>query len=295
MTAVWGIVVHYGDAAPTLRCLKALVAGARVPDGIVVIDNAGGFRPSHGLPVDLVTPGRNVGFAGGIALGATHALEHGAELVWILNNDAVVDPACLGLLAAAAGMERDAGFLSPLVLYADSGTPWFAGGEVDRQTLAVHHHTVPVVRDRPYYTGFVTGCAMLVRGEVFERCGPPDVGLFMYFEDVDWCLRGHAVGLRSIVVPGACVVHDVARRRGRRVFSRASMYYMTRNRLLLGRRYGSRCGALPATLNWGLRQVAKGSTPAESMRNMRAVTIGLVDGWRGRNGPLSIDAGTFVA
>jgi len=73
------------------------------------------------------------------------------------------------------------------------------------------------------------------------------------------------------------------------------MYFMMRNRLLLGRRYSSRCAVLPATLGWGLRQVAKGPTPRESIRSLRAVAAGFVDGWRGRVGPLSADTGAFVS
>jgi GT2 family glycosyltransferase len=295
MTSVWGVVVHYGDAEPTLRCLESLAASSRVPDGVVVVDNGGGFRPPPGLPVQVVVPGYNAGFAVGIARGADHALARGADLVWILNNDTLIDPECLGRLMATAAAQPEAGFLSPLVLYADSGTAWFAGGEVDRRTMRVRHRTDARETGRPFDTGFVTGCAMLVRREVFARCGPPDARLFMYFEDVDWCLRGRAAGLHSIVVPGARVLHHVARRGGRRVFSPATMYLMTRNRLLLGRRYSSRCAVLPATLAWGLRQVAKGPTPRESIRSLRAVFAGLADGWRGRSGPLPADAGAFVA
>ena len=285
MTAVWAIVVHYGDVEPTRRCLASLAAGARVPDGVVVVDNDGGFGPSPGPEVDVLAPGYNAGFAVGIALGAKHALARGADLVWILNNDTLIDPGCLRALVAASDADPDAGFLSPVILHADTGGVWFAGGEVDERTLRVHH-VVELRSEAPSYTGFVTGCAMLVRRTTFDLCGPPDAGLFMYFEDVDWCLRGRSAGLRSAVVPGAEVRHHVARRGGRRVFSRATMYYMTRNRLLLGRRYSSRLAALPATLDWGMRQVAKGPTPRESLRSLQAVAAGLRDGWLGRSGRL---------
>jgi GT2 family glycosyltransferase len=285
MSAIWAIVVHFGEVEPTRRCLASLAAGARVPDGVVVVDNDGGFGPSPGPEVDVLAPGYNAGFAVGIALGAKHALARGAELVWILNNDTLIDRGCLEALVTASGAEPEVGFFSPVILHADSGGVWFAGGEVDRRTLRVRHVTTRRT-ETPFDTGFVTGCAMLVRRTAFERCGPPDAGLFMYFEDVDWCLRGRSAGLRSAVVPGAQVRHHVARRGGRRVFSRATMYYMTRNRLLLGRRYSSRLAALPATLDWGMRQVAKGPTPRESLRGLQAVAAGLRDGWLGRSGPL---------
>ena len=48
---------------------------------------------------------------------------------------------------------------------------------------------------------------MLVRRTVFERCGPPDAGLFMYFEDVDWCLRGRRAGCAALWCPALrCVI-----------------------------------------------------------------------------------------
>ena len=235
--------------------------------------------------MDVLAPGYNAGFAVGIALGAKHALARGADLVWILNNDTLIAKGCLQALVTASEAEPEAGFLSPVILHSDSGAVWFAGGEVDPRTLRVRHMTARR-SDQPFDTGFVTGCAMLVRRTAFERCGAPDAGLFMYFEDVDWCLRGRAAGLRSVVVPGAEIRHHVARRGGRRVFSPATMYYMTRNRLLLGRRYSSRSAVLPAALDWGMRQVAKGPTPRDSLRSLQAVAAGLRDGWMGRVGPL---------
>ena len=61
MTAIWAIVVHYGDVEPTRRCLASLAAGARVPDGVVVVDNDGGFEPSPGPEVDVLAPATTPG------------------------------------------------------------------------------------------------------------------------------------------------------------------------------------------------------------------------------------------
>ena len=51
----------------------------------------------------------------GYNVGIRHALQQGAEYVCILNNDAVVAPDFLSLLAATARAEQQAGLLGPMV------------------------------------------------------------------------------------------------------------------------------------------------------------------------------------
>jgi hypothetical protein len=204
--------------------------------------------------------------------------------VWLLNNDARPAADCLERLLGAGAAAPEAGILSPLVRYRAGGDCWYAGGTVSARTLDVRHLHAPCSR-RPYETGFVTGCAALLRAATLRDLAPLDIGLFMYYEDVDWSLRATAREWRLLVVPAAEVVHDVLREGGRRVFSDAAIYYMTRNRLLVAR---SRVGlALPALagVRWGCRQAAKSRSWPVALRRLSACARGLRDGLAGRRGP----------
>jgi GT2 family glycosyltransferase len=69
--------------------------------------------------------------------------------------------------------------------------------------------------DVPLYPEWVAGMFMLFRREAFTRLGGFDEGFFLYYEDVDICVRAWRLGLPVLVCPSAAVVHD-ARRDSRR-------------------------------------------------------------------------------
>jgi GT2 family glycosyltransferase len=102
------VVLHHGEHNEelTLRCLRALRDDTASPPRLVVlVDNgpgtAVGERVRRELPeVEVVSPGRNTGFAGGCNAGIAH-LGDRVDLVALLNNDAVPEPGWLASLADA--------------------------------------------------------------------------------------------------------------------------------------------------------------------------------------------------
>lgn len=72
---------------------------------------------------------------------------------------------------------------------------------------------------------FVTGACLLTRREVQEEVGPLAEDYFMYFEDVDWCRRALAKGLRGAVCEGVTVRHHEGASFGGRAFARRELYY----------------------------------------------------------------------
>ena len=55
--------------------------------------------------------------------------------------------------------------------------------------------------------GWVSGAALLIRKDIFEKISGFDENFFMYFEDVDLCLRACKSGFKTVVCPAANVVH----------------------------------------------------------------------------------------
>ena len=55
--------------------------------------------------------------------------------------------------------------------------------------------------------GEVSGAALMVRREAYEKVGGFDPNLFAYYEDVDWCKRIGEVGYHIYFVPDAQVMH----------------------------------------------------------------------------------------
>src|SRR5207245_3703461 len=103
------VVVTWEGGATTDRCVASVLAQDRPADEVIVVDNASreperarlgaayGGRPG----VRLLLLDENRQFAGGLNAGAEAALAAGAERLLCLNNDTVLAPDALGLLAAA--------------------------------------------------------------------------------------------------------------------------------------------------------------------------------------------------
>lgn len=85
-------------------------------------------------------------------------------------------------------------------------------------------------------TEFASGCCMLVSREVFEEVGYLDDDLFLYLEDLDFCLRSIKEGYEIIYKPKAMVWHKNASSSDK-PGSKLHQYYLTRNRLIVGMRY----------------------------------------------------------
>jgi hypothetical protein len=173
----------------------------------------------------------------------------------LLNNDVLADPALLEKLLAALDERPEAGAAAPLIYFAPpSGTIWYAGGRCT-PWLAHSSHRGLREPDRGRYrsleeTGYLTGCCLLARAEVWRKVGFLDERYFIYAEDADWCLRARAAGYRLLFVPTARLWHRVSASSGG-AMSPWKVYQRLRANLTLWSRHArglARLTWLPALL-----------------------------------------------
>jgi N-acetylglucosaminyl-diphospho-decaprenol L-rhamnosyltransferase len=67
----------------------------------------------------------------------------------------------------------------------------------------------PPIPDEPRPADWLAGASLIVRRSVFEEIGLLDPSYFLYFEEVDFCLRARRAGWRCWYVPASRVVHLV--------------------------------------------------------------------------------------
>ncbi len=265
------VMLAYGDEPVLDRAIDAVLASKGVDVSLVVVDN-GCHRPDLADltgrdGIELVRPSRNLGFAGGVNLGASRVR---AEYLALVNSDAIVDPDALARLVTVAA-EPDVGLASGSIrLAADPATMNSAGNPVHvlglcwagglGEPASAHASACDVAS--------ASGAGLVVRRALWERLGGFPAAFFAYQEDVEFSWRVWQAGLRVRYVPGAVVVHHYE-------FSRndLKMYLLERNRLLFVITcYGSRTlallalpllafevamGAVALTQGWG-RQKARG-------------------------------------
>ena len=86
------IILNWNGSQDTVDCLDALQHCTYSSFSVIVVDNGSTddsvarIRTAH-PGILLLESGQNLGFAGGNNIGIRHALVHGADYVWLLNND----------------------------------------------------------------------------------------------------------------------------------------------------------------------------------------------------------------
>lgn len=239
------VTVNWNQPRLTQECVRSLAAGARVPRWLIVVDNGSRADPTslvravHAETI-VVRNARNLGFAAAANIGIEQAVRLGAEAVLIVNNDAVVAPACVAELVAA--LERHERLAA-------------VGAKTLTQEQPPRIHTAygvltyhgPLVRQEGWmdpditrYSEFaevdyISGCAMLLRRSAVERVGLLDPDFFAYHEDLDWCIRARRAGYRVAYVPSAIVYHRMHASTGGGYLSPIT-YLSARNAILFVRK-----------------------------------------------------------
>ncbi len=292
------VVLTWNGVEDTLACLASLAQSDWPNLEVIVADNGS----ADGTPAAVRGAGTaslvienedNLGFAAGNNAGIAAALERGADLVFVLNNDTIVPAATIGELVRALEESPRAGACSAVLTYADAPRRiWFAGSPFDpsrgRAGRASRYETGAALPSYPFAIDRVVGAAMLVRREAIEEVGLLAEELFYLYEDVEWSLRMRGAGWTVLLVPNARVAHRVASSQNGQPVSPTTAYYGTRNDLELGRRYGTARGPRALRRDAGcclvhLAQVRR-ARPGQRLACLRATLAGANDFRRGRLG-----------
>lgn len=250
-------LLNWNGGEFTIPCIESLLASEFSPWRIVVFDNASSDRSPDRIAatfpqVCVIRHDRNLGFAGGTNAAIRALMKDGADFIWVLNNDTLVDAKCLGTLVKAMCEDPTIGVTSSKILYE---TPpnliWYAGATWNYWSMYSPHkgqgQTDEGQYNRPYDVGFVSGCCMLIRRNCFEQVGLLDERFFAYSEDADWCLRALKKGIRLRYLPESVMWHKVSASLKKNTLSPKSgsasprfHFLSSRNRIFLIRKHSQR-------------------------------------------------------
>lgn len=196
---------------------------------VIVVDNASTDGSAdmirHEFPwVRLLEPGENLGFTGGHNLAlAQKQGRHSA----LLNSDTVVHPGAIAAIIAYMRAHPESGVVGPKLLNPDGSLQYSCRrfpnpvaaafrntwlGRLFPQNRAVTDYLMTdwdhaSVRD----VDWVSGAALFIREEVYEKIGGLDPHFFMYCEDVDICKRVWNAGWKVTYLPDAVITHAIGR------------------------------------------------------------------------------------
>ena len=225
------VVIPTWDGAHLLpACLAGLRAQEAVGGGrpvhVVVVDNGSRdgtaeLLAEHHPDVVVVPLPTNLGFAGGVNAGIARARELGADVVALLNNDAVPDPGWLAALVADLDAHPEAGAVAGKALQpgrrlldtaGDVYTAWGIAYPRGRDQPDTGQHDAPGLREVAAATGGCSAWRVAALDDValpaaLAGSGPLCDDFVAYWEDVDLSLRLRLRGWTVRYAPDAVVVH----------------------------------------------------------------------------------------
>jgi rhamnopyranosyl-N-acetylglucosaminyl-diphospho-decaprenol beta-1,3/1,4-galactofuranosyltransferase len=189
---VCAVVVTHRRPGELAKSLDVVTNQSRMIDHLIVVDNDHDDRVRDlvdALPIPSTYLGshRNLGGAGGFALGMLHALALGADWVWLADDDGRPrDGEVLATLLACAG-KHGLAEVSPMVCALDDpdqlAFPLRRGLVWRRRASELHTKDSPDRDLLPGIASLFNGA--LFRAETLEAVGVPDIRLFVRGDEVD--------------------------------------------------------------------------------------------------------------
>jgi N-acetylglucosaminyl-diphospho-decaprenol L-rhamnosyltransferase len=217
------VLVTYESAVDLPGCVESIARAA--PSGgvdVVVVDNASrddSAEVARALGLKVIENPANEGYARAMNAGAAAA---SGAWVLALNPDTRLGTDSLARMLATAEADPATACVGPDLRNPD-GTAYPTGrrfpslvvGGLHALLAPVwpgnpatrHYHMADRERSRPSTVDWVSGACMLLRRSAFDAVGGFDGGYFMYFEDMDLCMRLARAGWRVVLDPVARVEH----------------------------------------------------------------------------------------
>jgi GT2 family glycosyltransferase len=208
------VIVHMNGKEVLADCLCSTRRIDYPNCDVVVVDNnstdgSQTFVRNTFPNVLLIENENNEGVAEGQNIGIRAALRDGADYVFSINNDTILDSNVLWELLRTLEQDKSIGVAGPILLSMEDMTRIEnAGGSIDwiRGNVRLHNvgevnKDLPNIRDVDYISFFFADPAVLLATGLFNK------NYFAYWEDTDLCFRIKKADYRVVCVSTAKVWH----------------------------------------------------------------------------------------
>lgn len=299
MPSIAIIIVTYNTGALIKQCLDSIDNGSLQPTVVILVDNASHDEtplmienwiqartkanedPDYSnAKFRLIRLSENTGFAGGVNSGLAVAMaDANITHFWLLNPDTELGPETIAELMEGL-KQTTAHLIGSRIEYIEPAEIIQSDGGVIDKKLGICrniHGGLPNSTPRPNCTlDFVSGANMIVTRRFVEEVGEMCDEYFLYYEEVDWALRGKDLGLGLEILEKAVVYHvggsTIGTKTAARKRSPLSSYFLMRGRILFMRKFFPNYVALSAV--YSLAQCAAmffRESPESSMAALKGV------------------------
>lgn len=216
------VIVNYNGSFDTLACVNSIIISSYNHYRIIVVDNNSKNEDIENLETNqsdkfiLIKNKHNDGFAKGNNIGIDYAIQNikDLEYIWLLNNDTIIFKDTLSkLVNYIKNTEKSVGMIGHKMLFLDNPSKIQAVGGIYNKYLCRCFHLGAYETDMGQYDkvnikfDYIVGASMFVKREFIEDVGLMSEEYFLYFEELDWILRGRKKGWKFAYAPNISILH----------------------------------------------------------------------------------------
>lgn len=229
------LVVNWNKRDYVIRLLESLNDIHYNNYKILVVDNASSDGSVQSIKeafpnADIIVNATNLGSTGGFNTGLKYAAEKEYKYTWLLDNDAAVEKETLREMVDVMEHNDDVGICGCTIyeyekkdFLVECGS--FISTKAQLNGFCGKQFKLP---DEPYEVDFVVSCSALVHTKAAEEVNFMDERYFLFWDDVDFCIKLKTNGYKVVSVPNARAYHKAFLPGDRPL----NYYYEFRNRFL---------------------------------------------------------------
>lgn len=220
------LIVHFGPAKPTLKCIKSIKTN--IEHEIIVVDNnLDDSQRSKFTDVRYLKSRKN-NYCHALNLGFKEAR---ADIVVVLNPDTLVAPSWLEEILKPFSDPQVAGVSSKIIFKKTRRINSLGIEEIDDyyyRDAGFNEEDDPYLK--PHQIDFASGCSVAYKKSAIEKVNGFDEDFVMYVEDVDMGIKLRKAGYSIMLAPDSVVYHDY---HGTSKGVDLPWYFCNRNRFLI--------------------------------------------------------------
>lgn len=208
------VIIPFFNGEPYIeRCLSSILANGLVEQQIYIVDNslqenALGNVLTNYPRVNVIRTRPSIGFGGACNIGARSACEYGATELVFINQDIILDDACISELVGCLRAVPTLALVAPLnYTYDFSAMEAFFIRHYLTQCPSLVVDAIKGTFKDLYDVKKIMGSCFAAKVSFINQIGLFDDIYFMYAEDEDLCRRTRLVGGRIALNPRARVAH----------------------------------------------------------------------------------------
>jgi GT2 family glycosyltransferase len=223
------VIVTFNSARLVGRCLSSVFGQetARSRE-VIVFDNASEDGTAEVIRAQfpsatLIRNSENVGYGSGINKAVRHAT---GRYFMFLNPDAELTPGAIDQLMEVLESDARVGIVGPRLVFMDgtvqaSARRFPAAGRLWAEVLRIHLLLPRRLRskwlsgtysdqDESGFVDWISGACHMFSRQTWDIVGELTERTFCAFDDLEYCMRAHKLGIRTWFCASAVVKHDAS-------------------------------------------------------------------------------------